>query len=656
MGQHVDESFRRPARHGRYLVSRGAIATSATDTSRSPSRSVARTSPSTHCPSTCGRHPTGDGFGANHCLAREGSRFNGRPVARAHLSLATDAWASAVERGANDADGSYRIVLPEETFRRNFTPSSTSPRVQIALIATAEGFGSGWKQLEAGERDGRPAMQPEYAHDHHLAADRPIAGRVVDTDGKPVSGAIVEVQRIWTVASGDWKPILDEFKKLDIDKIWYGFSCDYPSGSWAVLPTVTSGSDGRFRLAGVGRDRMIDLRVAGPGIRPTKLSVMTVDNVADIARALREKYPRKRGPNGFFYTNYNTPMNVTHAVMIFDPSPTIEVERGQTVSGVVRNARTGEPMPRMRLAVTSRSAGSGQINADERGRYRGTREDHESSIWVYAMSDEPDRYLSTVREFNEAKGLGEIVADFKIEPGVMITGRVLEAGSDRPIVSSLRWDCHVQGHVVAGRVEYFPLSTKTALRATPTGLYFADPPLGQNRSASTWIEGHGRFRIVVPPGPGVLLIQAAPGLPMMSLELPVWSESEGLHRLFPYARLTARAKDDGAPGDDSKSFPGFSGSIPVASYHAYRVISPQADAETLSVELTIPRAPSRLLRFVGPDGRLVRGVTIAGLLPPVLADDLSGRLRRRGLGTRPVPAPPAACAQPRRSLLRSGLR
>jgi len=404
----------------------------------------------------------------------------GRPVAGARLSLATDAWASAVEHGASGADGSYRIVLPEETFRRNFTPSTTSPRVQIALIATAEGFGPGWNQLLAGTRDGQPAMEPEYVHDLRLAADRPIKGQVVDTDGKPIPKAIVEVLRIRTVNGGDWKPILDEFKKLDPKNLWYGFSYVHPSGSWTILPTATSDSAGWFRIAGVGRDRMIDLRVTGPGIRPTELSVMTVDNAAEIARSLRARYPRKRGPDGFFYTNYNTPREVPHAVMLFDPSPTIEVERGQTVSGVVRNARTSEPIPHMRLAVTSRSAGSGQINADERGRYRGTREDHESSIWVYAMSDEPDRYLSAIREFNEAKGPGEIVADFNIEPGVMVAGRVLEAGTDRPIVSSPRDDCHVQGHVVAGRVEYFPLSTNTALRATPTGLYFAGPPFGPN--------------------------------------------------------------------------------------------------------------------------------------------------------------------------------
>ncbi|MEJ7639797.1 MAG: hypothetical protein WKF75_17955, partial [Singulisphaera sp.] len=48
------------------------------------------------------------------------------------------------------------------------------------------------------------------------------------------------------------------------------------------------------------------------------------------------------------------------------------------------------------------------------------------------------------------------------------------------------------------------------------------------------------------------------------------------------------------------------------------MIDPPADATTLALDLTIPRAPSRTLRFVGPDGRPVRGVTVLGLLAPPL--------------------------------------
>ena len=545
------------------------------------------------------------------------------PVAGAHLYLVADAWAGPVEWGTSGADGSYRLVVPEETFRRNFTPSMTSPRVQIALIATAEGLGPGWEELRAGLRDDKEAMKPSYAHDLHLAADLPIDGRVVDAAGKPVVGAIVTVRSLRAVTDGRWGPVLAALETLDPGFLHSSAShaknWSYPRnhGAWTMIPTASTDADGRFRIAGLGRDRSIDLSVFGPGIRPTDLNVLTRDDVADLTRAMRSRYPRRRGPAGYFVRPQDGP---TDAVMVFGPSPTIEVDLGRTVAGVVRDARTGEPIPGVSVGVHRGDAVSGHMSTDARGHYRVLCGEDQSPLWVYASFYGNDRYLNAVREFSDAKGPGEIVADFDIRPGVVVTGRVLEAGTDRPIVSAVPWVCGPGGVVdpQGGFVYYLPLSNNRALRGTPTGLYFEDPAALHVGPLSAQIGGDGRFRVAVPPGPGVLLVLAAPGLPLFALEGGVWKESEGLHRLFPYAKLSARTNDDGAPDGDSRNLPGFAGPISLAKYCAYRVIDPPADATTLSVDLTVPRGPSRTLRFVGPDGRPVRGVTVLGLLAPPL--------------------------------------
>jgi hypothetical protein len=57
-------------------------------------------------------------------------------------------------------------------------------------------------------------------------------------------------------------------------------------------------------------------------------------------------------------------------------------------------------------------------------------------IWVYAVSNQPERYLSAGRRLSAANGLGEIVADFDVQRGVLINGRVLESGTGRPIGSN----------------------------------------------------------------------------------------------------------------------------------------------------------------------------------------------------------------------------
>jgi hypothetical protein len=169
-------------------------------------------------------------------------------------------------------------------------------------------------------------------------------------------------------------------------------------------------------------------------------------------------------------------------------------------------------------------------------------------------------------------------------------------------------------------VHYYPLSTNAGVRDTPAGLSFEAAP---NREANYWstavVAANGEYRICVPSGPGVLIVQSAPGMPdWMGLGLGHWKESEGFHRLFPYAVLSGRTRDDGAPGGDRTSLPGLNGPIGLVdrNYHAYRVIDPPADATKMDLTLEIPRAPSRTFRFVDPEGRAVRGVRVQGLLAP----------------------------------------
>jgi RNA polymerase sigma factor (sigma-70 family) len=508
---------------------------------------------------------------------------DGQPVAGARLHLVADAWSGPVDRGTTRPDGSYELRLPEETFRHNFDNGNASPRVQVALIATAEGLGAGWLNLTSGQRDGKPAMGREYTHDFHLAGDHPITGRVVGAGGIPVSGAVIAVNGIRDVADGRWAPILAAIKSLDPGPLFTAAShpnnWSYPMNmrAWEMIAPATTDADGRFRITGVGPDRWITLRVTGPGVQPVEVAILTREDVDDLARTSRSGSPKKAD---FGY-------------VLFGPSPTIEVTPARTIAGAVRDAGTGDPITSVRLGgVTAGNAYIGQMNIDAHGRYRGVRSDSESVIWVYALFDRPEPYLSAVRRFANAAALGEIVADFNIVRGVLVTGRVLESATGRPIISAPRDDCGTPGALLAGNVFYFPLSTNTALLGTPAGMYFEGPPHGEARSLTAEINGDGVFRIAVPPGPGVLVVKASPGLPVPWTEGEA-KESTKFRHLFPYRSLTFRTQNDGAPASDTGSLPGFAGRIPLAPYHAYHVINTAADAATFSVELRVRRSGVR---------------------------------------------------------------
>ena len=48
----------------------------------------------------------------------------------------------------------------------------------------------------------------------------------------------------------------------------------YPT-AWHMIPPAVTDSEGRFQLAGVGGDRVIQLNVSGPGVRFASVSVLT---------------------------------------------------------------------------------------------------------------------------------------------------------------------------------------------------------------------------------------------------------------------------------------------------------------------------------------------------------------------------------------------
>jgi protocatechuate 3,4-dioxygenase beta subunit len=544
---------------------------------------------------------------------------DGRPVAGARFFLSADPWTNPVELGTSGGDGAYRVSAAEKAFYR-YEDGVPSALIRASLIATAEGLGAGWADIPAVDRDpGSVMMKPEYVRDFHLDADLPIAGRVVDAGGKPVAGAVIDVVQIHVPAGPrSWEPVLASIKAGDPGPL-NGLHND--SANWRIPPNRTAwksippgitDAEGRFRVSGIGRHRAISLSVSGPGIRTAYAHVLTRDDVDDITRAIRAKYTRTRQPDGKFYPPRPSAPPENDGVQFFGPSPTIEVDPARTVAGTVRDAESGEPIPGAYMV-----AGMMSTSTDGQGRFHILRGEDEPSVWVYAQSRDSGRYLSAVRRYDNAKGLGEIVADFNLPRGVVIEGQVVESGTGRPIVSAPNHTCHVQGPGIpkAGYVHYFPLSTNAVLRGTPAGMYFEGPPTGLTIYTSAMIGEGGRFRIAVPPGPGVLLVQADPGLPMFG-ESMTWKESEGFHRLFPYATLAGRSEGDGVPGGDRLSLPGFSAPIAVNNYHAYRVIDPPVDAKSLELTMTVPRAPSRMVRFVGPDGRAIRGVRVRGLLAP----------------------------------------
>ena len=142
---------------------------------------------------------------------------------------------------------------------------------------------------------------------------------------------------------------------------------------------------------------------------------------------------------------------------------------------------------------------------------------------------------------------GELTADFALPRAVVISGRAVERGTGRPMLATQGTGCHGQGPVTGGRVWYRPLAGNAAVTGNEAEGYYRHRLVDLQGQFLGLVESNGVFRGVVPPGLGVLLLEASPGMPFMwEWSLP-WKESDGYHRRFPYAPLTRREPADGAP-------------------------------------------------------------------------------------------------------------
>ncbi len=576
----------------------------------------------------------------------------GRPVARARLYLPDGSEPQAMPRAVSGPDGSYRFEVARDVARGALAQRMHQGWIMGSLVARADGFGPAWVNFKSSwqrvaQQPGFDVrnwhavarrvleVQPEYVHELRLVEDRPVVGRVVDAKGQPVAGASVEFLNLLSVADGQWGPILDGLKDQDSSPFFRLFNNDGTGqqayGIEALIPPATTDAEGRFRLAGVGRDRVLDLNVEGPGILPARFYILNRDGVDEITRDVRARFPRTPVPDGYTPEMRFTSREGENPLRVFGPTPEVDVNRARTVSGVVRAADTGEPLARIPIYANSRQQlGGGNATTDARGRFTIVRYDSEADFVVRADTsfDSKALYLSAARKVDGGQPLGDVVADLTLRRGVVVTGRATEAGTGGPIPSAGNPRMRDPGARYGGYVFYRPLASNAAIRNTPTGIAFEPlPDDGGPRETRVMIDGDGRFHLLVPPGPGALLLQARPGLlnlpdlPPVDCGLRFWDEAQGLHRPFRYAFLTHRAPGDGGPlssGGDGAALPGLCGPIRLDVYHAYRVIDPPQGAREMTADFDLARGPARLLRFVDPDGRPIRGVAVRGLLDPRL--------------------------------------
>jgi len=402
---------------------------------------------------------------------------DGRPFGRAKLYLI---YLRGAERGSSlplwatsDDLGRFRFRVEKATFE--------FPHLELwryaRVVALADGFGPGGSDSDL--PDAGRELTVRLAGD-----DVPITGRLVDLEGRPVAGATIEAESISAPAGGDLTPWINAARAKEMT--YYELESKYLKlqiplhSNFPAAKKLTTGSDGRFMLRGIGRERVVELRVESPAIRTFTVAALTRAG----APVHAPTFHRRRDP--WMRTFYPASFDLSVA-----PSRPIE--------GVVRDRVTGEPI----AGATIRSFRFADLDvqnydfittkSDAQGRFRLTGMPLGNGNEVVVLPPEDQPYLPSWQKLAELTVAQPLHVDLMLTRGIWAQGRLADAVSGQPVV---------------GAVRYGAASDNPHLSQAP-GLEHIFTNGDGTTATST--DDHGRYRIAVLPGRGLLLVVEGDG-------------------------------------------------------------------------------------------------------------------------------------------------
>jgi protocatechuate 3,4-dioxygenase beta subunit len=345
----------------------------------------------------------------------------------------------------------------------------------VNLWATLSGYGLAVHPLVANEKSNSIELR--------LADEQTIRGRIIDLEGRPARDARVEVMCYidatraaideWlTSASGKEKPV-----NTVVDKLVGGqpASIDWARNnrgtailrvnsvevvSDAIVSPVKTNAEGRFELKGIGRDRLVILRISAARSVTLYPVILT--------RPLQSNPFRPDEISGPEFER------------VVSPSAAVE--------GSVTDDESGKPIPgalinpwllHQTIGLAGDFALAMQTTSDATGHYRleglDTRETNEFDVIAGGLP-----YFRARERVRPTRGLDPIHVDVRLRRGIWVTGRAYD---------------QVTGKPVEGTIGYWPSSRNNLRHGFSVTLM---------RGAHT--DPDGRFRLLVLRGRGMVYL------------------------------------------------------------------------------------------------------------------------------------------------------
>ena len=488
----------------------------------------------------------------------------GRPVpgAKLYIGPLRDETVIPTPRTTTGPAGRFRFSIA-----RSEIPArgpAAEPWGSVQILAEATGFGPAWTDPGA-VGSGRPAVL-RLARD-----DVPIEGTVVDLEGRPLAGVKVSPMALYAGIPRGLDAFLEAYRDNPIshltiqnDRLLRRLPTRPPS--WPV--ELTTDEQGRFRLTGVGRERLVALGVRGPTIENLMIYALSRQDV-DLKRADRSS-PR-------FRTLYEAGANVP---LIYGSRFHHLANPSRPITGTIRERDTGRPIAGMEVVgVVANHETSANARADAQGRFQLLGLPVEGKLRIVVFPGKGQPFLrQTVGHPLRGSEATPVHVDIQVSRGVLMRGRLIDAATRQP---------------VPGSIAYIALSGNPYVAQVPE--LGADAPAVDT-------EPDGSFELVGLPGPGALAGRAAEDRFCMSRP-ESWGQPADKQGFYSTANL---------------------GLVAPIWFHTVVRIEPKPDATELHRDLVLEPGRSIRGKLVDPDGRAVEGVSATRLTALGFVDHLPG--------------------------------
>jgi RNA polymerase sigma factor (sigma-70 family) len=450
-------------------------------------------------------------------------------------------------RSTTGLDGKFRFLIKEPGLMF-VQQQATYPHYMVATLV--EGYGPAGATFDTA--DTARGLTLRLVKD-----DVPIVGRVLDLEGRPVRDVLVSPVCVFAA----------EDDSLDGWEAAVAKGKDNPEGcmatlrrsinltSWRQRLEVKTDADGRFRLKGIGRDRVASLRIEGP----------------TIVNSYANEHARTRpGQDYRVPVEGSGPDGATH--LFHGPTSDYVAAPTRPIVGVVRDKDTGAALAgvlvRSDAFAGSEVHGIGHVRtrSDAEGRFRLVGMPGGSGNAIVAEPGPGQPYFGAGVAVPGGNGPAPAVVDISLSRGVLLVrGRLSDKSSGSP---------------VNAKVEY--------------GAFSDNPNVAGIRNLHTkavTTRDDGSFEVVGLPGRGLLAVRALKDR---------YLKSQG------FDAIPGAKADELFPFDKER-------------FHAFAEINAADATSAVKCDISLDPGRELRGKVLGPDNQPFTGARVVGLNPSTMS-------------------------------------